>query len=254
MKGKRLTTEQFIEKTKTVHKDKYDYSLVEYKNNKTKVKIICKKHGIFEQEPKNHIKGQGCPKCAKERQQLKQKDNTESFIKKAQLYHSYKYNYSKTVYGKTSKEKVTITCSTHGDFDQTPNNHLTGSGCPICGKEKGIKKNKENPMGWKTSDWVRVANNSKVFDSFKVYIIKCWNEEEEFYKIGKTFSTVKYRFKCKKEMPYNYKVIKIFKGEADEMSKLEKQLQKQNKQHKYIPKIKFLGQQECFKQIEDDKV
>lgn len=63
-KKKTLTTEQFIEKAKKIHKDRYDYSLVEYVNSQTKVKIICQKHGIFEQTPNNHLKGCNCPKCA----------------------------------------------------------------------------------------------------------------------------------------------------------------------------------------------
>ena len=57
------TTENFIEKAKQIHGNKYDYSLVEYKNNKTKVKIICPIHGIFEQTPNCHLRLQGCPKC-----------------------------------------------------------------------------------------------------------------------------------------------------------------------------------------------
>jgi very-short-patch-repair endonuclease len=55
----------FIEKAKLIHNNKYDYSLVKYINNKTKVKIICPEHGIFEQLPSAHLQGQGCPKCKK---------------------------------------------------------------------------------------------------------------------------------------------------------------------------------------------
>jgi len=61
--SKKLTTKIFIEKAVQVHNNKYDYSLVEYKNIKTKVKIICSIHGIFEQTPNNHPRGNGCPKC-----------------------------------------------------------------------------------------------------------------------------------------------------------------------------------------------
>ena len=62
-----FTLSQFIEKSKAVHGDTYDYSLVDYKSCRTPVKIICKKHGIFEQVPVDHFySGSGCPKCAKE--------------------------------------------------------------------------------------------------------------------------------------------------------------------------------------------
>lgn len=52
---KKLTTEEFIEKSKAIHDNKYDYSLVEYINSQTKIKIICPKHGEFEQKPNNHL-------------------------------------------------------------------------------------------------------------------------------------------------------------------------------------------------------
>jgi rubrerythrin len=63
-RSKSLTKQEFIKRAKRVHNDKYDYSITEYKNNKTKVKIICKKCGnIFEQYPENHLNGYGCSKC-----------------------------------------------------------------------------------------------------------------------------------------------------------------------------------------------
>ena len=78
----KLTKEEFIEKAKKVHGDEYDYCLVEYKNNKTKVKIKCPKHGIFEQTPNVHM-NHGCPACGKESNVL----TTEQFIKKAKEIH-----------------------------------------------------------------------------------------------------------------------------------------------------------------------
>jgi len=63
IKSRSSTIEKFIEKAKKIHGDKYDYSLVKYLNAKTKVKIICSKHGVFEQIPDNHLANKGCPKC-----------------------------------------------------------------------------------------------------------------------------------------------------------------------------------------------
>jgi len=77
---KKLTMEDFLEKSKKIHGDKYDYSLVEYINNKTKVKIICSEHGVFQTRPDNHIGSKsGCPKCVL-------LDNN-SFIKKSKEIH-----------------------------------------------------------------------------------------------------------------------------------------------------------------------
>lgn len=64
----RMDTASFIEKAKQVHGDEYDYSQVEYAgNNKKKVKIICSKHGLFEQTPDQHLRGHGCVLCVNEK-------------------------------------------------------------------------------------------------------------------------------------------------------------------------------------------
>jgi len=61
---KRKSIKKFIEEAKKIHKDTYDYSQVEYVNNKIKIGIICKIHGIFWQSPSHHLHGSGCPNCA----------------------------------------------------------------------------------------------------------------------------------------------------------------------------------------------
>ena len=127
----RMTTEEFIEKAKKVHGDKYDYSKVKYVNKDTKVTIICPTHGEFEQNPRSHLTGKGCPACGGSR-----KVTTEEFIKKARKVHGDKYDYSKVDYV-NNNTKVTIICPTHGEFEQKPSGHLTGRGCPYCsGKKK----------------------------------------------------------------------------------------------------------------------
>jgi len=127
----KLTTKEFINKAKQIHGNKYDYSLVDYKNNKTKVKIICSKHGIFEQVASNHMNGSICPICANRVQYT-----TKEFIEKAKQIHGNKYDYSLVVY-KGNKGKVKIICPEHGIFEQTPNNHLSKKvECPKCKNTK----------------------------------------------------------------------------------------------------------------------
>jgi len=128
------TTEEFILKAKEVHGERYNYSKVDYKNNHTKVNIICKKHDKFKQTPSCHLSGQGCPVCSGH-----YKHTIEDFLKKAKEIHGDIYNYSKVVYEK-SNEKVTIECKLHGQFQQTPNCHLLGHGCSLCGNIKGSMK------------------------------------------------------------------------------------------------------------------
>lgn len=124
----------FINKCKDLHDDKYDYSLVKYKGNKSKVKIICKEHGIFEQMPTKHYY-QGCPKCANKKRSDKIKLSKSDFLKRSNKIHKYKYDYSILEYISSIK-KIKIICPIHGIFEQQPSAHMNGSGCPKCANEE----------------------------------------------------------------------------------------------------------------------
>jgi hypothetical protein len=137
------TTNQFIQRSKKTHGDFYDYLNVEYKSAHSKVKIICPKHGLFEQTPNNHQRGQGCKKCGKEKTGKKLSLSPQSFLQKAKEKHGDKYNYSKTVY-KNTKSDIIILCKEHGEFSQSASNHLQGSGCPKCGIESCIKEKRKS--------------------------------------------------------------------------------------------------------------
>ena len=109
----------------------YKYSHIkenDYKSNVTKLPIECPIHGLFKQSMSDHLQGKGCPKCGGSAQL-----NTEEFIQRAILKHKNKYDYSKVIYIK-SMLNVVIICPIHGDFLQTPDNHLSGSGCLKCGR------------------------------------------------------------------------------------------------------------------------
>ena len=112
--------------------NRYGYTKTIYVNNKVKITIICSIHGDFQQIPSDHLNGRGCSKCGG----VAKKD-TMQFIKEAIEKHGNIYDYVKTIYI-NSKSEVTITCSIHGDFKQTPNSHLQGGGCPVCARN--IKK------------------------------------------------------------------------------------------------------------------
>ena len=129
-KKRRLTVEEFIEKSKLIHGNKYDYSKVVYKSVVTSVTITCKKHGDFEQTPESHMRGYKCIKCFWESRSKSQED----FIKKAIEAHGNKYDYSKAEYVST-RYKIEITCPVHGSFFQNAGAHIyLGQGCPECGK------------------------------------------------------------------------------------------------------------------------
>lgn len=138
---KRFTKLEFIEKSKSIHGNKYDYSKVEYINQKTKVLIICPYHGEFEQLPTNHYnKGCGCPECRRVDLHNRTSWSVDDFIEKSKKVHGDRYNYSKVEYYNSST-KVCIVCPEHGEFWQTPNNHYNQKkGCPSCISSKGENK------------------------------------------------------------------------------------------------------------------
>lgn len=144
----------FVKKANEIHKGKYDYSKVNYVNKATKVCIICPEHGEFYVRPNHHLKGIGCPKCSN-----KYHMSTDEYIEKVSRIHSYKYDYSETVYI-NGKSNVYIICPKHGGFWQNAKHHLNGSGCPLCRQshlesetenfliEKGIKYEREKRFEW----------------------------------------------------------------------------------------------------------
>ena len=236
---KKLTTDKFIELSKLAHGDKYNYSKVEYTHNKNKVIIICPIHGEFEQEPRHHTSGRGCTSCGRLITESARKSTTNEFIDKAKKIHNDKYDYSNVNYI-TDKIKINIICPTHGSFKQVPYGHLHGNGCPKCKNEK---------IGWNHNLWEHQAKTSKRFDSFKLYIIKCWDENETFYKIGKTFNKLETRFSGNLKLPYNWEVIKFIEGSAKEISELETELKRNHKKHSYTPKKEFGGMYECYSSL-----
>lgn len=123
----------YIDKCNEKFNFKFDYSKVNYINNKINVDIICPTHGLFQQNMKGHFNSKyGCPYCAKK------KMNTELFIEQCSKKHNNFFDYSKVVYI-SAFEKVDIICPSHGLFQQTASVHLFGAGCPKCKASKGEK-------------------------------------------------------------------------------------------------------------------
>jgi len=134
---KRFTSEEFVERAKNAHGGRYDYSSVEYINDRTKVLIICKDHGEFWQDPGRHIRRKhGCPSCRGKNISLASiKTSSTKFVPSSIKIHGDRYDYSKVKYI-NAKTKVNIICRKHGEFLQTPNVHLDGKGCRLCGYDR----------------------------------------------------------------------------------------------------------------------
>ena len=237
---RRATHKELLDKARAVHGDKYSYEKVKYINNKIDVTITCKIHGDFEQKPDKHVNSKaGCRKCGVISSAISRNKTTEMFIKDAKAIHGGRYGYENTRYLK-SKNKVIISCAVHGDFEQTAGDHLQGKGCPQCSFLI---------MGWtKTSFSHRCLNNNRGLGV--LYLIRCHNSEESFYKLGISSSSVAYRYNGNLKMPYEYEVIKELKLNSDLVYDMENQMISRLAKYRYEPSIYFNGRTECFSKLE----
>lgn len=133
---KKLTNIEFIKKALEIHGDRYDYSMTNYINYRTDVSVKCKLHGEFNQNAHNHLTGHGCPTCKALLIGNNKRSNVNEFVIGAKKTHGNIYDYSLVNYI-NNYTRVKIICSIHGEFEQTPNAHLVGCGCPICRESKG---------------------------------------------------------------------------------------------------------------------
>lgn len=141
---------QFIEKAKNIHGDKYDYSLVEYYNRYTPVRIFCYEHGIFEQKPTYHIlRKSGCPKCYRD----SQKYNEDHFLQLANEKFGNQFTYG-TYNG--FQASFQVKCTKHDvTFETTPQYHLINKGgCPECFMQDRIKPSEQ---------WISLFNETHNF-------------------------------------------------------------------------------------------
>jgi len=296
---KKLTLQEFLDRAIAKHGSSYDYSEVEYINSNTKVKIRCDKHGVFELEPKCHMRGTGCAKCYYESNRI----TLEHFKELANKVHEGRYSYDKVVLPRPNARhgSITITCREHGDTIVNSGGHLAGTGCMKCYKagkrmtnQEYIEKAKKvhggrynyslvnyktaddkvtiicpehgafeviaskhtnisrgcgkcsarkKTGGWSYSDWEKSAERSKNFDSFKLYIIRCFDDKEDFVKVGKTFMKLESRFN---QIPYQTEVISQIIGTARYISELEQKVLKDNKNKRYTPLRDMHGKMNAY--------
>lgn len=219
-----------------------------YINPKEKVLYDCPIHGEKSVYAYSLLKGSGCRNCSLQKPNI----TKEKWLDRFKDCNCENISYDNIPEFFYAEEHISFVCNIHGEFEQSPLNHLK-SCCPKCGFNRTTDFHKKNPVGWGYTIWQEAGHRSKNFTSFKVYILRCWNEQEEFYKIGKTFTDIKERFRKSKKskMPYNYEVIKVIESETDGLfiSKLEKELQKNNEHNKYLPKLFFEGMYECFTKV-----
>ncbi len=171
----RKTQKEILIEFRARHGNKYDYSLVKYVNSKTKVIVICPKHGGFYVSPAKHIKGSGCRKCYDD----SQKTSKDEFVRRAKEHWGEIYDYSLFDELPSVGKKVIIKCILHNViFEQEPRNHLRGhTGCTQC---KSLK------LSGSKSDLGKIKSQKELNESFiknaKKVHGECYDYSEFVYK------------------------------------------------------------------------
>ena len=261
------------ERCKNIHNNKYNYSKFIYLNSSTKSIIICPIHGEFTQRMNNHLDGQGCYECSKIKRGLKRRSKIEDVIRKANIVHKNKYDYSSYKYLGCDK-KSTIVCPEHGEWETIMETHVKGHGCPKCGLIKSAKSRK-----YKIVDIIKKANfihNSKYnYSEFKYDSIssestiicpfhgkfnqsmdyhingsgcsKCskrttdndsiyfWNiKDTNIYKIGITSNRLRYKRIIRVANEHKVKPIVLAFAKVDNAFNLESRLHKEFNKHQNL--------------------
>ena len=211
-----------------------DFSDCGYEKALGYIEVNCRKHGKFPTKPNWILNGQGCGKCYNERRGDTLRSNTREFVEKSikRWNHPHKI-YDRVIYT-GAKDKVDILCEIHDKYYQiTPNDHLTGYGCPWCGAITGAYSREE---------YIKKAKGRNGI----MYLIRCFNDLETFYKIGITVTTVKERFSGLFSMPYQHEVLYEYICDAGCIWDSEKEHHIKYKSQQYYPNIRFAGHTECF--------
>ena len=233
-KSKYNNRELFIKESVKIFGDIIDYSKVGEISASTKVELLCKKHNCtFNLMISNHLSGQKCPKCSAEHYTSIRTLPLEEYYKRANEKHKNKYTYTNDY--KNAKEDVTFYCPKHGENKRNSYSHINGAGCIHCQSEDS----KTDRLG--KEGYIKLSKGRMT----SLYLIKCFNENEEFYKIGKTFRGVGNRF-TKRNMPYEYSLLFKYESEAEDIWDLEKELHEKYKKYKYKTNMTFEGHTECY--------
>lgn len=222
----RKSREEFIKNANQIHNNKYDYSKVEYVNNKTKVCIICPKHGEFWQIPNTHLRGGGCKLCGDMHKGEKKRHTIDELIEKFHMIYQgkYKYDFQNFIY-KNVEQKIPIICEEHGVFYKTVHKHLNGEGCPKCVSsclENEIRiflqNNNIEFEEEKKFEWLKYKSNLRLdfyLPQFNI-AIECQGEQH-FYPIlmyggKKGFQYQQTRDRVKKQLCENHGINILYYG------------------------------------------
>lgn len=238
----RKSEEDFIEQAKSLHGEKFDYSLVKYERGHDKVKIICHSHGVFEQTPQGHLaaKTYGCNQCWIEAMSEVLTTNEEDFVERANAIHGDKYTY-KNFTG--FFDKVEVTCRIHGSFWQRAGNHIHhASGCPKCSML--------NSQGWGAHKALYSSSEPS-----NIYLVRLEDiGNKKFLKVGLSNNIERRHKLLSYDAKSNVELLYSVEGPADKLFEIEHLVLHCNGFEKYSPKSKFGGCSECLIDGQEDAI
>lgn len=211
----------------------YDFTKFQYLGVKTKSTVICKRcKGEFQQHTNALLEKYGCKDCGhKSTAEFMRKDK-EHFVKRSIETHGNLYGYEEVIYT-GAQDKVKIRCKHHGIFEQTPNSHNNGAGCPVCGSilyntsmqgAKSVKEAKDISSG--------------------VYLMHF--TKSGFYKVGISNSPSRRARAIANQVGEMPNILEFKEMSLYESYKQENNIHKKFEVYKYRPKVKFHGHTECF--------
>ena len=148
----------FVEAATAKHAGKYTYANAAYMGAHGKLKITCTAHGDFLQSPTNHMQGKGCPKCKHVQLGKRSVGTTAKFVKAATALWGDRWDYSRVEYV-DSHAHVRILCRLHGEFLQTPTNHLSGKAA--CTRCNHMKSDQESRIAQYLSQFTQVVQRDR---------------------------------------------------------------------------------------------
>lgn len=143
-----------------------------FRGMKETIDVVCEEHGVFTTTPSLLIdRSVGCSKCYnKYKKPLVKNKGLSKFIEQANVRFDNKFDYSLSVY-RNSMTHLIIKCPSHGEFSQTPNEHLKSTyACPKC---LGIYNS------FRLDDYAEICPEGSY-----LYVVNLFNCDESFYKIG----------------------------------------------------------------------
>ncbi len=227
-----MGTDGFIAQSAEVHGGFYDYSKVEYVSRRKRVTVICPIHGDFEVVAGHHLRGVKCGKCQVEVTRA----SKEEFIRKSRLIHGDRYDYSKVRYV-SNKEKVTIVCPLHGEFQQMPKNHSSesiSSGCPTCNQASFWEPSRL------TEEQRQMPSNTYVM------FMEDPGTGESFIKVGISNDVERRKTEIERESSYRITLLSSVALSFVEAWDLEQQLHRDLAGYSVRPRNSFAGMTECL--------